>query len=719
MNQGQSTSVPKRALARLISNCAETDELREYFHIGIDTDITRRLEDFKKSQLIEFLLANPHRATELEHLERKYPLSGAPTLYLVRIINRPSYDEIIQRTQVAADEERAGGRLFDDTRAVRVVYVSLSAFQVAGHDDILEIPISYERRFEYNVGDPESELYGQRIVTYSLEQGFAWIIEKYDHSVVCCGDYVAIRPILQFFAERLHIRAHLPDLSDQMIEQLSAGANPRSVTYSSYQVSEHDQLDIQTLTMSDPHLSERSAYTGVQGNPDRYQTAGFYRNHPGLLFGGIGISRRYGRIWTPVHVTRGQLTILSADLIERTEKELKLERERNPSSFVRYHRHLPVKVNEHQLQGKARDAFDGLAQLLLQAQQDPARETEVPINLQSKLINNQGQLSLDVTLVGECPNCGQVLFRCPGCDNPYRVELQDETVMVKCPTCNTSQSEPEELQCGCGQVIPIVSIRNHITFYPDQLLLDSVETFLGELGDPAFRFWFCISGQRLKLLPLKNPPAISRVRLGDLTQWRTAAHHHLRGTPTGRQLKIIKQVLNAAREKCPIRNYHPRQTDCNLCLTKPLKLEEMKAGQICLPRILGYAIGKRFDGIHHGGKIADVKYQDGIEGGDGIKRDVNLGIHLKSRTYHRKHGLGRSVECIKGLYTQLFYSVHQVLVGEIGFDIVGISVPNTINADVVGSMQSLVNKLGLPLLVIDEGDWLKIVDCVIEGLKFG
>lgn len=717
MKDVKSTSVPKRALARLILNCADQDEIREYFHVGVDTELERRLQDFKKSQLIEFLQENPQREAALSSLEREYPLSGSPTLYLVRVTKRPEYNEIIERTQDLADQERAGGKSFDNTRAVRVVYATIPAFRLAHRNHILEIPLSYERRFEYNVGDPQSDLYGQHLVAYSLERGFAWLIEGYDHGVICCGDYVAIRPIIQFFAERLFIRSHLPELNDQMIQRLSAGANPRSVTYSAYQVNDYDGLDVQTVTMSDPSLSERIAYTTVQDSPDRYQTAGFYRNHPSLVFGGIGISRRYGRIWTPAHITRHQLTALSVDLIERTEEELRFERERNPRGYVRYHRHIPVEIRKRRIQGQLRDAFDSLVQLLLQASKNPGQEAELSADLQLDLVGNQRPLALIVTLVGECPSCGQILFRCPDCNTLYLVELQDESIVIRCPTCEITLSEPEELQCECHQAIPIADIRNHITIYPDQPLLYSIDTFMQEMGEPAFR-WFFARGLWIKLLSPKPRPAIDRVKLEDLTQWRTAARYHLRSVPMGNRLRTVKSVLNHAREKCPINDYHPRQQDCDQCLDGILELDAVKAGEICLPRIMGYAIGKRFDGIHHGHEIADVKYQDGIEGQNGIRHEARLGIHLKSRTTHRKQGLGRSVKCIKGLYTQLFFSVHQVLIGEVPLDVVGISVPNTIKIDVVESMQSLVNRLGIPFLVMDEDSWLKIVDCVLEELEF-
>jgi len=131
--------------------------------------------------------------------------------------------------------------------------------------------------------------------------------------------------------------------------------------------------------------------------------------------------------------------------------------------------------------------------------------------------------------------------------------------------------------------------------------------------------------------------------------------------------------------------------------------------------MLGLTIAKGFDGVHHGYEVADVKYEDVL---DDTSEQVRLGIHLKSRRRRsRPKGLGRGARPIRGLYTQLFYSAYLALTGRAEFDVIGISVPNPIDEEVVASMRHLVNELGFPLLVVDEGEWLKIVDAVLEQLE--
>lgn len=133
-----------------------------------------------------------------------------------------------------------------------------------------------------------------------------------------------------------------------------------------------------------------------------------------------------------------------------------------------------------------------------------------------------------------------------------------------------------------------------------------------------------------------------------------------------------------------------------------------------MPRIFGLPIEKKFDGIHHGREFADIKYKDSISG-----IPVRLGIHLKNRVKSQpQRGLGRSVYPIKSLYTQAFYSAYQTLKGEVNFDVIGISIPNPINKDVIDSIQVLINKLGYSLIVLDEKDWLKIFDAALEVSAF-
>ena len=49
---------------------------------------------------------------------------------------------------------------------------------------------------------------------------------------------------------------------------------------------------------------------------------------------------------------------------------------------------------------------------------------------------------------------------------------------------------------------------------------------------------------------------------------------------------------------------------------------------------------------------------------------------------------------------------------------VSIAIPNNVKTDVTESMQRLLNDLGFSFLVIDEAEWLKIVDATLEQIQF-
>lgn len=137
---------------------------------------------------------------------------------------------------------------------------------------------------------------------------------------------------------------------------------------------------------------------------------------------------------------------------------------------------------------------------------------------------------------------------------------------------------------------------------------------------------------------------------------------------------------------------------------------------ICLPRIFGYAIDERFDGIHHGREIADIRYSDVLEE---TGEQLNLGIHLKSRERPRKLGLGRSVPSVKGLYTQYCYSAYLAAMRGENLNAIGISVPNVISKEVIDNFQYLANQLGYHLVILAEDEWIKILDAAIEKAELG
>ena len=52
--------------------------------------------------------------------------------------------------------------------------------------------------------------------------------------------------------------------------------------------------------------------------------------------------------------------------------------------------------------------------------------------------------------------------------------------------------------------------------------------------------------------------------------------------------------------------------------------------------------------------------------------------------------------------------------GGADFNVLGVSIPNTINEEVREDFQFISGKFGYPLLVLDEEDWFRIIDAAIE-----
>jgi hypothetical protein len=90
------------------------------------------------------------------------------------------------------------------------VYVDQEAHKFpAGSSDseVLEIPLLYERRRELTDGEePDSDDYGERIIFHTLERAFLWIMNGHAHGILCCPDFEAVRPIINYMGEKLDFR---------------------------------------------------------------------------------------------------------------------------------------------------------------------------------------------------------------------------------------------------------------------------------------------------------------------------------------------------------------------------------------------------------------------------------------------------------------------------------------------------------------------------------
>lgn len=713
------TPIPKREIVEIIVRIIPPDNIRAILRIQTETIIRRRLEDFPKHQLVEVVQSTAEGRAALEEAKSRYPLTTKPTLYLISVTNWPDRDVLFQITENLAQKGYEDRVRFGSDRLVPSVYMVTPIREYQVPLSFLEIPLVYEKKIEYVVSDPESEDYGEVDQILSLEKAMIWYSGHFKHALLLCGDFPAVKPILNYGIIKLGIRWQLPFLSEDMLQRLAEGATPRSASFSRLDNALEDEFDAQTMTISDRELGDSRSYQRLMGDESRQQTSGFYSNHPDLVFGGLGISRQYGRIWTPTKLRKDTLLALSMNLIQKTEAELNREAEINLDGFVSYYRNHPVKIQEKKIGIHQRIVFEKLIKAIIAARKSNNQESILDLDFIHDLISQQQHLDLIIGLEANCENCGSYLLRCPDCQAPLQSTIIDnQQVIFQCKEHpERSIQNNQEISCDCGGNLDI-TFSMDIRILPGVSLIKSLHAFLSVLENQQYDGSFLIQGNILRLVP-KNRSVISQFRLSDFRHWRMRAHLHQRN-PAEDEVERNRQILFRIKEKCSQNNWHPSRETCNACLNEEVSrrkiLNGSKLDRICLPRLLGYAIDERFDGIHHKHEIADIRYQDISEE---TGNQLNLGIHLKSRERPRTRGLGRSVSGIKELYMQYCHSVYSSSHRNVNLDVVGISIPNIISDEVIEDFQYLSNQLGFPLIILAEDDWMKILDAAIEKAEVG
>ncbi len=697
------SGIPKHRLVKAITDTFPESKIRSGFNLLPTTIVAERLSDMRKDSLEEFLKSSARGSALFKDLVERFPKNMPRTFFLVKLPPRKYTEELEGEVSKLAKKERENA-VFVNSK-IRAVYLEDDG-NILGDWGLLEVPFAYERKLEYQIGDPpESERYAEFEQTYSLEHAFVWLLDGYSHGIVCCSDLAALQAILKYFREKLSLRLAVPNMTADIFTRLIEKSETSSATFSGL------PLDIPTVTVYARNVDQSDLYQELEGDPDREQTAGFFRNDNGELFASFGISRRYARIWTPWHYSKSLLVAAGKDIITKTNEELSAEFENNYLSYLSYFSNVDVIVGDKTLKGKARELFQKLLGEILNSHRH-RNEVVIDLDFTHELIEFQSKLDLQVSFQFECSNCGGGLGRCPDCLLPYSVKFDDDVFSVACPRCKRELSLEETLICECGTEVELAELENHVQIYPGYHLLQSIEGFVSQnLDEFSWHGVFVVDGLVLKLFEKKSPekklPGL--IRLDQLGLWQEKAKYSSRRT-----YQKYLGLLGVTKEKCYRNDSPPTIQGCEDCKATMITEKQIrKRKEVCLPRIFGLPIEEKFDGIHHGYEIADIKYEDSL---DGIA--ISLGIHLKSRTTSRPKGLGKSVYPIKSLYTQAFYSAYQVFKGDADFDVIGISIPNAVRKEVVDSIQMLLNKLGYSLLVIDENDWLKIFDAALETVAF-
>jgi len=704
------TAVPIRKLVREILNNFTEAEIRGYFHILHSEDIENRLRSFKKSALESLLRSGETSRGRLNDLEQRYPQDMPRTYFLAKAIPHKYTTQLLD----VISDLALGGRdnaLINPSPSVRAVYVDREGI-ILSDLGLLEVPLVYEQLFKFHVGDPpDADNYGEIEKTYSLERAFVWLVNNHSHAVVCCTGIAGLRAVLKYCYKYLGVPLSLPNMTQEIFSRLTEEGDPSSATFYGF------PTNVPTISVHATGVAETPIYRELAEDEEREQIAGFFRGTDDAFFASFGISRRYARIWTPWKYSKPFLMSAVIQIINQTEEELSKEYEDNVTGYLAYFSDVMVEIDGQILRGHSRKAFHKLIELIVRASKTQAYECVLDGETLNKFIKTKGKLKFEVTIHLDCPNCGGGLGRCSDCLSPYEVKRneQDE-IQITCFRCGREVTPDQQLICECGTELEIAQLENHFRIFPDLLLQEAVTTFLNQqLDEVDWRGTFIIDGFVLKLVQLKskkvqNLPNI--IRLNDLIQWRQRARFH----QLHENVNLLP-IVNRVKEKCRRHGMPPNQERCDACLEAQITEEQVLArNEVCLPRIMGIAIDKGFDGIHHGHELADVKYIDSLAE---FNIPLSMGIHLKSRYRTRPEELGRSTYPIKSMYTQVFYSAYQALLDQnIDFDVIGISIPNTIHPTVIESIRSLLNELGFVLLVIEENDWLKIFDAAITNITF-
>ncbi len=706
-------NLPKSYLVRTILSKGNHDHIRSSFGIKGDTAIEDRLNAFSKVKLIEYIenVGGSLKSSAEAGIEL-FPLKSAPTIYIINITSDIDFQNIQQISNTLTGRGRDEAVFFENDRAVRCVYIRRELTRIRLSPTVYELVIAYEKRIETTEWNPENSDYGETKFLYSLENALLWFSEnKKQYAVLACSDFSAVTPIIKYLNNKFRINASLPDLTEDMLFKIAEGGQIKNATFSNTLRGQDDGIDVRTVTIYDEDLSNRQVYQEMRNQENREQRAGFYSSHPDLLRAGIGITRRYGRVWTPAHLDRDELVKLSLGIVSKLDRQLGIAFRKRLQDFIVYYSNSAVNIGSNSLLGQVRSAYDSIIYYVISAARSHQKRAWISDDYLKDFIRHKDKLKLGVSAIYECVNCGTKNIKCSKCNVNTAVKIENDQIVFKCPRCNQSIDLAEHT-CECGSQSPVIDPLSQILMYPQVELLVSIDNYISRLH-PAVEKpkLFIINGHEVCILNSYTNENARKISLEELSFWRTRAHLHSYNPISSDRLI---RILGLAREKCPINNYHPTRVDCERCLQSLPTMTQLNEGNVCLLRTFGIPIDTEFDGIHHGHEVADIVYSDQING-----LNIRIGIHAKSKANSNpRNGLGRSDDKIKELYAQLYYTLYQVSQGQQHFDVLGISIPNRVSDSVLTSMESILIRFGISFIAIDHDCWVKIVGLVKEKIQF-
>jgi len=705
-------NIPKDILVKLIVKSADDSKIREYFSVKDETNILLRLNSFSIAELEEFINMQSAEFVKLfKDYSDEFPLRSAPTLYILNITKSISPDFLTERSNLLALSLRSEALVFQNTRPIRAIYTR-GPMRYLDIQQVYELILGYEKRVEFVECDPNSLNYAETRIEYSLENALFWYPKDgSSYAVIACCDFSAVAPLILYLNRKYNIEASVPNFSETMLRDLTNGSKVRNATFSlELNADSENEIDVNSITVYDNNLSNTKIYSRMKDQKGRIQRSGFYVDHPNLLRAGLGISCKYGRLWTPAHLDRSELISLAIGSINKLDVQLKQAADNKLYDFCNFFANKEVKIDSTRIFGSARKMFDNLIYYLALSQKSNNQEISISREFQKQLALHYKKLRFESYIVGYCTNCGKVEIHCPICGYPVGFQIKNERAEIICNGCGNN-IDNNEIHCDCGDLIPIIDLYSNIEYLPKPELLEAVSLYSDNLHPKILLpLLFKIEGVSLLTLPKKANTSARIISLSDLRFWSVRAHYNSINTISSSAKKYVKN----ATEKCNVNNFHPRTSDCVKCAKKKISQHDFESNAICLLRTFGIPIEIIFDGIHHGHEFADLVYTDTFD-----DQEHKIAIHVKSHCKNTPpNGLGRSNNRIKGLYAQILYTLFELHKNKKNVDTIGIAIPNRISENVVVSIQTIVLRLGYSFIVIQESDWEKITQAAIDTVRF-
>ncbi len=692
-------NIPKSELIKIIIDQFPYPEIRENFSIKQSTKISSRLNSYKKSDLLDFISTKASALSKLQIINDSYPFNGSPSLYILTYENK-NIDTIIKEKEIEFPEK---------SKLISVIFRG-EVNQI--NNDIKEMVIQYKKRVEYIIADRESDRLGEIDFVESLETAIMWFFDGViRYAILATSDYFSVKGIVHTVSMLSEYTLQFSIIDEGMLMQLQANSKLSNASFSLISSKSNDFLDVRSITIFDDELSERTVFKELNESKCREQYSAFMKKND-YVTTGIGLSRRNAKVWTPAKLKKIEVFRIAKKIIEKlTQETVRLDLSIESESY-RYFLLLNADTfNKIRLNRLEIEFYSKLLSYIYISFSTQEKALTVDRDFLYSLVKHSKRFGMNLIFEYECENCGRSIYKCKNCSSLLIDESELLNSKLICKSCKSS-TNIDDFKCECGATIEMNDFLNHIFIYPDlETIIEIKDVLNSKVRDIVDFNYFVFSFSQIKIIENSVADNWKEMHLHDLKKWVTLGK--INTIVIGKQdERRIRGYLSKAKEKCPIKDYHPRESDCIICKSKTLSESDLKSGNICLLRLYGLAIEEFFNGIHHGNEEADISYVDEfLESGD----ELRIGIHFKSKANVKKE-VGRGNEFIKGVMSQFVYSLYMTKVGTFNFNVIGVSIPNIIEKNMRNSFIEVSKLFNTDFICLEEPDWIKIVAKAEENI---